>query len=120
MDTRILNLRFVDPPSTKLPTAAALSALEVPVDRDLFVVTGDISNAFYNTRVPDDLSDVFSMPTIRALSWGDRARGSSDPSRLDPYALHVRATHGLVLEPALLSASCQEGSRASPGSKPRH
>ena len=29
MDTRILNLRFVDPPSTKLPTAAALSALEV-------------------------------------------------------------------------------------------
>ena len=70
MDTRILNLRFVDPPSTKLPTAAALSALEVPVDSDLFVATGDISNAFYNMRVPDDLSDMFSMPTIRAHYLG--------------------------------------------------
>ena len=70
MGTRILNLRFVDPPSTKLPTAAALSAFEVPVDRDLFVATGDISNAFYNMRVPDDLSDMFSMPTIRARYLG--------------------------------------------------
>ena len=70
MDTRLLNLRFLDPPSTKLPTAAALSAIEVPVDQDLFVGTGDISNAFYNMRVPDDLSDMFSMPTIRARYLG--------------------------------------------------
>ena len=83
MDTRLLNLRFVDPPSTKLPTAAALSAIEVPVDQDLFVGTGDISNAFYNMRVPDDLSDMISMPTIRAryVSRCNGARGSSDLSR---------------------------------------
>ena len=70
MGTRLLNLRFVDPPSTKLPTAAALSAIEVPVDQDLFAGTGDISNAFYNMRVPDDLSDMFSMPSIRARYLG--------------------------------------------------
>ena len=70
MDTRLLNPRFVGPPSTKLPTAAVLSAIEVPVDQNLFVGTGEISNAFYNMRVPDDLNDMFSMPTIRARYLG--------------------------------------------------
>eukprot|EP00972_Heterocapsa_arctica_P112557 16432478-Heterocapsa_arctica.AAC.1 len=66
MDTRMLNLILVDPPSTKLPTAAAISALEIPAHSDLVVATGDISNAFYNTRVLNNISDMFTMPTIRA------------------------------------------------------
>ena len=63
-DTRILNTKFRDPPSTRLPSAAAISSLEVPSHSELYVATGDLANAFYCFSVPDDISDMFSMPSI--------------------------------------------------------
>ena len=65
-DTRKLNLRFKDPPKTQLPTASAFSQLECPADANLFIAGGDIRNACYGLSVPEDISNMFTLPFISA------------------------------------------------------
>jgi hypothetical protein len=65
-DTRVLNQRFQDPPKTHLPTAAAFSNLESEDGLPLYIAAGDIRNAFYAFEVPEDLSDMFTLPSIPA------------------------------------------------------
>ena len=65
-DTRKLNMRFKDPPKTELPTASAMSNIESFDSSNVYLGSGDIKNAFYSLRVPDALSDLFTLPRIRA------------------------------------------------------
>ena len=69
-DTRIINFDFVDPPATRLPSGAAISAIESPSDEEFYVATGDIQNCFYTMEVPTGLSDRFTLPTIAAGAVG--------------------------------------------------
>ena len=62
LDTRLTNLLFLDPPSTRLATAGALSRLEFLDDGELFVASGDVQRAFYHLEVPEELSDFFWTP----------------------------------------------------------
>ena len=65
-DTRKLNMRFKDPPKTELPTASAMSNIESFDSSNVYLGSGDIKNAFYSSKVPDALSDLFTLPRIRA------------------------------------------------------
>eukprot|EP00435_Cladocopium_sp_Y103_P050327 s239_g15.t1 len=69
-DTRILNHKFVDPPSTDLPSADAFTRLEMPDDTTFFAGSGDLANAFYTLGVPDDLAQLFTLPPIKARELG--------------------------------------------------
>ena len=51
-DTRIVNCLFVDPPKTKLPSAAALTSIESVPGEPLYFAGGDIDNAFYRFEAP--------------------------------------------------------------------
>ena len=85
LDTRDVNNFIRPPPSTKLPSAAAFSALETwelqSEDNGLpplHFSAGDVADYFYHIQVPEGLSDWFSLPAIdakymREVSFGDRA-----------------------------------------------
>lgn len=65
-DTRIANTYFKSPASTKLPTAAAFSQIEIPAGSRLHLQHADIENAFYGLEVPAALSEYFTLRSIRA------------------------------------------------------
>ena len=82
-DTRVLNTKFKDPPSTSLPSAAAFSNIEVPQGGVLQLGSADITNAFYGMSVLEDLSRLFTLPSIRAKyldasAFGGRAFAPDD------------------------------------------
>ena len=70
LDCRLTNQLFRRPPSTPLATAECLSSFEIgdpagaTVGDDVFVYIGlsDIENAFHRMRMPEWLSDFFSLP----------------------------------------------------------
>ena len=70
-DTRIANCTFHEPPSTRLPTSAALSGIESD-SQENYVATGDIECAFYNIGIPARLSEEFVLPSISARHLGLR------------------------------------------------
>ena len=77
-DTRIANLQFKDPPSTRLPSAAAFAALDAREGESLFMASGDIECAFYRFGLDPDLGDMFSFPPIQAQWLGfDESDGVS-------------------------------------------
>ena len=88
-DTRILNLKFKDPPKTRLPTAAAFASVEASPGKDTYIGSGDIRNAFYAMEVPDELSDLFSLLFVRA--------GDVNASQIDG----VEVSASTVLVPCL-------------------
>ena len=63
-DTRVLNTEFVSPISTHLPSAASFAAVEVPEGETACLASADISNAFYNMMLPEDLARVFKLPPV--------------------------------------------------------
>eukprot|EP00435_Cladocopium_sp_Y103_P063778 s336_g25.t1 len=65
-DTRVLNQRFIDPPSTDLPSADSFTRLEIPEGETFFIGSGDLANAFYTLEVPDELGQLFTLPAIKA------------------------------------------------------
>lgn len=65
-DTRILNNKFLDPPSTDLPSADAFTRVEMPENQPFYIGSGDLANAFYTLSVPDDLGRMFTLPAVRA------------------------------------------------------
>lgn len=69
-DTRILNHKFIDPPSTDLPSADAFTRLELPENSSFVAGSGDLANAFYTLAVPDDLGRMFTLPAIEAEKLG--------------------------------------------------
>ena len=69
-DTRLLNTSFKDPSSVVLPSAAAMSSLEVSEDGELYISSGDVMNAFYGLRLPDELASMMTLPAIRARHAG--------------------------------------------------
>lgn len=69
-DTRILNQKFVEPPSTDLPSADAFTRLEMPENESFYIGSGDLANAFYTLSVPDDLGRMFTLPAIKAEKIG--------------------------------------------------
>ena len=69
-DTRILNHRFIDPPSTDLPSADAFTRLETVPNMPFYVGSGDLANAFYTLGVPDDLARMFTLPAVEVESFG--------------------------------------------------
>ena len=62
-DTRIANCFFKAPPKTRLPTAAAWSAVEAPAS-GAFVATADLECAFYHMKLPSGMEEYFSLPAI--------------------------------------------------------
>jgi len=71
LDTRIVNIDFNDPISTRLPTADALSGIEVDPAGN-FIGHGDIECAFYGFSIPEELSDHFRLDPIPAHLLGLR------------------------------------------------
>ncbi len=65
-DTRALNLLFRDPDTVALPTAAALSSIEIEPGEEAFLSSADLSCAFYQMAVPSDLASLFTLQPIRA------------------------------------------------------
>ena len=65
-DTRVLNQKFIDPPSTDLPSADSFTRLEIPEGQQFFTGSGDLANAFYTLEVPDELGRLFTLPAIEA------------------------------------------------------
>ncbi|CAK0817312.1 unnamed protein product, partial [Prorocentrum cordatum] len=59
-DTRVANMSFSAPPSTRLPTPSAWSALEA--SNDFYVAQGDIQCAFYHMKLPPQLHRYFPLP----------------------------------------------------------
>lgn len=69
-DTRILNDKFHEPPSTDLPSADAFTRLELPDNKPFFIGSGDLANAFYTLSVPDELGQMFTLPALKADRCG--------------------------------------------------
>ena len=70
LDTRTVNCLFVDPPKTKLPSAAALTSIESVPGEPLYFAGGDIDNAFYRFEAPAVAREYFTLPPIRARHLG--------------------------------------------------
>ena len=69
-DTRLINLMFHTPPSTRLPSAAAFSQTECRGDKPLYFASGDLANAFYTLGLPPGLAELFTLPAIAAAEIG--------------------------------------------------
>jgi hypothetical protein len=83
-DTRVANCRFVDPPSTRLPSPSAFASLETE-GGPLYVASGDLDVAFYHMQLPRGMEHLFSLPCIDSSylqkhnmkifqGWGDGAK----------------------------------------------
>ena len=75
-DTRTANCDYVAPPSTRLPTAAAMGNLECP-EGDMYLCSGDIECAFYRMRVPAGMETCFRLPGLAARHLGLSSVGGS-------------------------------------------
>eukprot|EP00959_Pyramimonas_sp_CCMP1952_P410021 8593112-Pyramimonas_sp.AAC.1 len=62
-DTRVANCRFVDPPSTRLPSPSAFASLEAE-GGPVYVASGDRDVAFYHMQLPKGMEHMFSLPCI--------------------------------------------------------
>ena len=82
-DTRILNSQFVDPPRAQLPLAAALSVVEIGPGEQLYIASGDISNAFYGMAIPESLGSRLTLPTARAAHVSRKHLSSLDVSDVE-------------------------------------
>ena len=69
-DTRRLNVKFTEPPSTDLPSADAFTRLDLPENVPFYIASGDLANAFYTLAVPDKLAHLFTLPTVEARHAG--------------------------------------------------
>ena len=90
-DTRILNQKFVEPPSTDLPSADAFTRLELPEECSFSIGSGDLANAFYTLGVPDDLARMFTLPPLKADLLGlDVVDGQAvrRGAMITPYVSH--------------------------------
>ena len=70
LDTRGVNEAFLPPPRVRLPTAAALTAVEAIRGQEIFFSGGDIDNCFYRFEAPDVAKPFFTLPGIRARHLG--------------------------------------------------
>lgn len=69
-DTRLANMQFINPPVTALPSAVASCVVKVEStdgQRQFFMATADISNAFYNMMLSKDMWQCFSLPPVSPL-----------------------------------------------------
>lgn len=81
-DTRLSNTQFVTPPKTALPSAAAFAAIEVETsgnERHCFMGTADISNAFYNMLLPQDMWGCFTLPPLSEAAIPPALRAGLPP-----------------------------------------
>ena len=65
-DTRRVNQEFVAPAYSQLPTTGAWEHLELDAGEPLCLAQLDVSNAFYQMRVPAGLEDYFVLPAVDA------------------------------------------------------
>ena len=69
-DTRLVNLLFGDPPSTRLASAGAMSRFETNSEMDFYIGCGDLEYCFYHLHLDDELGELFTLPAIRAQWLG--------------------------------------------------
>ncbi|CAK0859145.1 unnamed protein product, partial [Prorocentrum cordatum] len=114
-DTRIANCFLKAPPKTRLPTAAAWSAVEAPAS-GVFVATADLECAFYHMKLPSGMEEYFSLPAIDStflleaglddLPFGpDVAAACLLRSGVDPSSIVVDGQVGIALGPSRLVAA---------------
>lgn len=65
-DTRMINCGFRDPPATDLPSGDAFARVLMSDGDLVHIASGDVSNAYYNLAVPDDLGREFRIPSLPA------------------------------------------------------
>ena len=65
LDTRLANRAFRKPLTTRLPTPAAWSSLEVGAEDTLFTAAGDVADAFHRMALPSHLRHLFRLPAIK-------------------------------------------------------
>lgn len=92
--TRLANTQFITPPKTALPSAAAFAAVEVEAASGggrCYMGSADMSNAFYNMRLPESMWSCFTLPPISeaALPVALRAAVPPGAGRLLRPALRV-------------------------------
>jgi len=78
IDTRIANCRFIEPHHVGLPTAAAMSALEVDDSDRLWMAQTDVDNAFYRLAVPSGMEYEFVLPAVQTRYLRDAGVVLSD------------------------------------------
>ena len=81
VDARRSNLCFIDPPSVSLPTAASFTRIELAGDQQLHAAQFDLSNAFYQMPMREEL--LFLLSAGREVSGGGglQCRRNSAPWR---------------------------------------
>ncbi|OLP92536.1 putative protein phosphatase 2C 27 [Symbiodinium microadriaticum] len=65
LDTRAANQAFAKPRSSRLPTPAAWTSLELDSREVLYTATGDVADAFHRMRLPVHLRKYFRLPSIQ-------------------------------------------------------
>ena len=104
LDTRVVNCCFQEPPTTRLPSACALSSIETLYQHEAYFAGGDIDNAFYRISVPDPARRFMTLPRVKrkyVMSSGDVPTSRSwGETWVTPYI--KSPTHGMVLEPLVL------------------
>ena len=59
-DTRVCNCDFLPLETTRLPSVGSLAAIEALSNSSMYFSQGDVVNAFYHVKVPDDLAEMFA------------------------------------------------------------
>lgn len=125
-DTRFANCECKAPISTRLPTAAAYSHIELDGGPPLSLAQSDLADAFYHFRLPSALSEYFVLPEMRACDLPDSHElFTADPRiRASPrlqvlpmgWRWALRFSHrGIMAEAALRSdRALSESRRRSP------
>ncbi|OLQ14569.1 hypothetical protein AK812_SmicGene1346 [Symbiodinium microadriaticum] len=65
LDTRLANRALRKPLTTRLPTPAAWSSLEVGAEDTLFTAAGDVADAFHRMALPSNLQHLLRLPAIK-------------------------------------------------------
>ena len=65
LDTRAANRAFRKPLTTRLPTPAAWSSIEVDPEDTLYTAAGDVADAFHRMALPAHLRRFFRLPAIK-------------------------------------------------------
>ena len=65
LDTRKANTYFRKPRSSRLPTPAAWTSVEVKSEDVLYTACGDVADAFHRMELPSHLRKYFRLPAIK-------------------------------------------------------
>ena len=66
MDSRRSNCHFEDPEHVHLAAGEAMSRMQLPQDKTVYVASADLQNAFYTMVMPMQLRELFGLRAVRA------------------------------------------------------